>query len=297
MARERALASRLSRRNATYMGSEWKKGSEPVPGYLLLEDCAFARGGAGEVWKASGPGGIPVVLKRVVLHCTMGEAELKALELMRSISGHPHLMSIHGFWVGDTELVIATELASGSLADRLQETDGAGIPFDELVEYMEEAAKGLDFLNSPIHQLDGKLVAIQHRDVKPDNLLLVGGSVKISDFGLAKSLEKWISAHTGALTPAYAAPEYFLKQTSSRSDQYSLAASYVELRTGHCVFSGSVAQVMYGHIRNAPDLSGLSEPESRVVARALDKDPSDRFPTCRAFAQAIREGGMIDNDS
>src|SRR4051794_3987205 len=171
------------------MTFQWTKDTEPVPGYHLIEDEPFARGGAGEVWEARGPGGIPVVLKRVFLACPMGDAELKALELIRSLSSHPHLLSIHGFWLFDRELVIASELASGSLMDRLREFGKAGIPVEELLEYLEEAAQGLDFLNAPIHHLDGKQVAVQHRDVKPDNLLLVGGSVKVSDFGLATALE------------------------------------------------------------------------------------------------------------
>jgi serine/threonine protein kinase len=271
------------------MATEWKKNSEPETGYHLVDDRPFARGGSGEVWKAVGPGGIRVVLKRVQLAGPMAEAERKSLELLRSISAHPHLMGIHGFWIHDTELVMASELAAESLADRLSRSSGSGLPLPELLEFMEDAAKGLDFLNSPIHEFEDKKVAVQHRDIKPANLLVVGGSVKLSDFGLAKALEQQTTSHTGVMTPAYAAPEAFLHQTASRSDQYSLAASYVELRTGHVVFAGSVAQVMYGHIHGQPDLTGLTPGEQTVLRRALAKDPAERFETCREFVSALRE--------
>jgi serine/threonine-protein kinase len=277
------------------MATEWRQNSEPETGYHLIDDRPFARGGSGEVWKAVGPGGVRVVLKRVPLAGRMVEAERKSLELLRNISGHPHLMGIHGFWLHETELVIATELASESLIDRLRRTGNAGVPVAELLDYMEDAAKGIDFLNAPIHELDGKKVAVQHRDVKPANLLVVGGSVKLSDFGLAKALERQTTSHTGVMTPAYAAPESFLHQTSSRSDQYSLAVSYVELRTGHVIFSGSVAQVMYGHIHGQPDLSGLTQAERAVVGRALSKKPEDRFETCREFVTNLRQAIAVSS--
>ena len=51
------------------------------------------------------------------------------------------------------------------------------------------------------------------------------------------------------MTPAYAAPEFFKKQTSSQSDQYSLAVTYCHLRGGRLPFTGGMAEVMAGHLR------------------------------------------------
>src|SRR5205823_6312901 len=98
-----------------------------------------------------------------------------------------------------------------------QEQGLPGIPREELLEYLREAAKGIDHLNG----LD-----IQHRDIKPQNLLLVGGSVKVADFGLAKLLEHSVATNSGSMTPAYAAPEFLNGQTTAQSDQYSLAVTY-----------------------------------------------------------------------
>src|SRR5262249_26053254 len=149
-------------------------------------------------------------------------------------------------------LVIAMELASGTLEDRLNEAIRQGlpgIPREELLEYFQEAAKGIDYLNEP-HPVRGgaEWVAVQHRDIKPRNILLVGNGVKVADFGLARIMEHSVTGHTGALTPSYAAPEFFQGQTSNHSDQYCLAVSYCRLRGGRLPFEGSRAQIMAGHL-------------------------------------------------
>src|SRR5262245_38044203 len=178
-------------------------GARPVPDYELVH--LLGRGGFGQVWKARGPGGFAVALKFIRLGEQAGAHELRALELMKSIA-HPHLIGMFGAWQRSDTLVLAMELASGSWKDHSQCAQATGgLPAAELLEYMREAAKGIDYLNS---------IGIQHRDIKPHNLLLVGGSVKVADFGLAKMLRHTQTSNSGAMTPAYAAPESFRGQTS-----------------------------------------------------------------------------------
>ena len=136
---------------------------------------------------------------------------------------------------------------------------------------------------------------MQHRDIKPQNILLVGGGVKVADFGLARLLDRSVTGHTGSLTPAYAAPEFFQNQTSDRSDQYSLAVTYCQLRGGRLPFTGGPAAVMAGHLHHAPDLTMLPEAERPVVARALAKEPAGRWPSCRAFVAALRSSLQADS--
>jgi formylglycine-generating enzyme required for sulfatase activity len=268
-------------------GSVLSAGARPLPEYELVR--RLGRGGFGEVWLAKGPGGFDVALKFVRLGEQADHVELRALELMKGIR-HGNLLPIFGTWQRDDLLVVATELADRSLLDRLHEaraTGREGIPRDELLEYMRDAARGLDHLNE-WRDPAGASVGIQHKDVKPQNLLLVGGTVKVADFGLAKLLEHTVSSASGGMTPAYAAPEFLEGQATRWSDQYCLAVTYCHLRGGRRPFAGNHAQILAGHLMQPPDL-GMVPPEERpAVARALAKKPSQRWPSCRAFVAALQ---------
>ncbi len=262
-----------------------QSGTAPIPGYTLISRLGV--GGFGEVWKAVGPGGFHVALKFVPLNERVGRIELRALDVIRDIR-HANLLSHFGTWTTENLLIIATELADKTLLDRLQESQvngNEGIPPVELLRYMEDAARGIDFLNEP---LTAGRIQVQHRDIKPQNLLLSGGSVKIGDFGLARSLESDATGHTGSLTMAYAAPECFDGTTSYRSDQYSLAISYCYLRGGRLPFVGTQFEVIDGHRCKTPDLSMLPECERVAVARALSKQPKDRWQNSTTFIQSLR---------
>jgi serine/threonine protein kinase len=253
-------------------------GSRPLAEYQLVE--RLGQGGFGEVWKAVGPGGFPVALKFIRLADKGASVELRSVELMKGIR-HPHLLGLHGAWQLDDMLVVAMELGDQTLLDRLKECQAQGlpgIPAKELLCYMREAAKGIDHLNQ---------IGVQHRDIKPQNILLVGGGVRVADFGLAKLLENPLSTNTGAMTPAYAAPEFLDRKTSTASDQYSLAVSYCQLRGGRLPFMGSPSQIMSGHMKDTPDLTMLPEAERPVVGRAMAKKPGDRWSSCADFAEAL----------
>jgi formylglycine-generating enzyme required for sulfatase activity len=260
-------------------------GVAPIAGYTLVR--RLGRGGFGEVWEASAPGGVHVALKFIRLESEAAEVEQRALKVICNIR-HPHLLDVQfATRVADC-LVIAMPLCDESLADRLKASP-AGLPRDELIEYMEELARAVDFLNEPRHRgEDGSLVGVQHRDIKPLNIFLVGGSARLADFGLAKILDAASATHTGRMTVAYAPPEVPAGRMSRWSDQYSLAVTYVQLRTGRLPFVGeNYLQILYAHINDPPNLSGLCEGERPVVARALAKQPEQRWPTCREFVRAL----------
>src|SRR6185295_7152690 len=191
------------------------------------------------------------------------------------------------------ELIIAMQLGSMSLHKRLEdcrEQGQPGVPVAELLEYLEQAARGIDFLNKPIHDLGKGPVPIVHGDVKPHNILVVGDAAVVCDFGLARAVETLRKTSMAPVTVAYAAPESFKGKVTPTSDQYSLAITYAELRTGRLPFDETMTpyQVMEAHVTRMLDFSRLPEPERAVIYRATDPDPDARWPSSRDMILALR---------
>jgi hypothetical protein len=257
-------------------------GAEPIPGYQLLE--RLGSGGYGEVWKALAPGGIAKAVKIVFGDLTgpRAEQELRALERIRSVR-HPFLLSLERYEVTSSQLVIVTELADCSLMQRFQQCRDSGlpgIPRDELLGYLREAADCLDYLN--------ETHGLQHLDIKPENLLLLSGHMKVADFGLVKNLLGNSASITGGVTPIYATPEAFDGRVSRFSDQYSLAIVFQEMLTGQRPFDGTTPlQLVAQHTGGTPQLSPLPPADRPVIARALSKAPEKRFPLCRHMIEAL----------
>lgn len=266
---------------------------EQVSGYRLVK--RRGRGGFAEVWEAESPRcGRRVALKLVHLSTDLRSGELRALKITREIR-HPSLVLVHETWQVDSLLVISMELADRSLGDRFLEAEAQGlrgIPRPELLGYLGSVADAIDYLNEYKHSIAGREgVGIQHRDLKPQNILLLGDRAKVADFGLARVMEQAVASHTGPCTLPYAAPEYFSGETSRQSDQYALAVTYCQLRGGRMPFRGTTAQVIFGHLHKAPDVGGLPAPERPIVTRALAKSPDDRWPDCRSFIDALKALG------
>jgi serine/threonine protein kinase len=274
------------------MRSEKKPPPSSIPGYRLLEP--LGSGGFGEVWKCEAPGGLYKAIKFVygkshILDSSVDRAleELQAVERIKAIR-HPFILSLDRVEVVGNDLVIVMELADKSLHDLLLECQDAGLPGlprDELVRYLREAAEALDVM----YQAHG----LQHLDIKPRNLFLVGNHVKIGDFGVVNSLGSLnggesASVQVGTLTPLYAAPEACLGRLSPSCDQYSLAIVYQELLTGTLPFKGkNPQQLMMQQVEQPPDLEELPAADRHVVARALAKEPQQRFASCSAFVEAL----------
>ncbi len=213
-------------------------------------------------------------------------ASSKALEFVKQLR-HPFLLSLERIEIVDGRLIIVTELADMSLKQRFLDCQAAGLPGisrDELLSHLHDAADALDYLNSS--------QSLQHLDVKAENLLLVGGRLKVGDFGLVRNLTECDASMLEGMTPRYAAPEVFEGRPTKFSDQFSLAVVYAELLTGQPPFDAkSPAQCAAQHLLGAkPKLDLLDPAEQAVVRRALSKKPEDRFPSCRAFIDSLLAG-------
>ena len=241
-------------------------------------------GGYGEVWKADAPGGLSKAIKLVYGYADGDRAsrELKAMSLIKTLR-HPFLLSLERIEIIDGQLIIVTELADCSLKERFERRRAEGlrgIPKPELLQFLRDAADALDYMNEQ-HSL-------QHLDVKPENLLLVGDHVKVADFGLVKDVQRETASMLGGLTPVYASPELFSGAASRRSDQYSLAIVYQEMLTGVLPFPGkTAAQLAAQHLNAKPLLFSLPPGERKVIARALAKDPAQRFGNCRELVEHL----------
>jgi serine/threonine protein kinase len=270
-----------------------REGAEPIPGYRLI--APLGQGGFGEVWKCEAPGGVHKAIKFV--RNSPGEAgpatqELESLQRVKTLR-HPFILSLDRLEVCGDVLLIIMELADHSLDElyrRYRDAAGAGVPREELLGYLVEAAEALDWMNFE-HGL-------QHLDVKPHNLFLVSKHVKVADFGLVSSLGDDRAAEgrregrrRGGVTPLYSAPELLRGSLSRHSDQYSLAVVYQQLLTGTAPFwRPDIYELMMQHLSAAPDLAALPEADRPVVARALSKVPEQRYPSCLEFLHALLRG-------
>ena len=266
------------------MSTKSKEPTAEILGYKL--EKRIGSGGFGEVWSAEAPGGLKKALKIVYgFHDERrAQAELKALDRVKSLR-HPFLLSLERIEVFEGQLIVVTELADSSLADKFNEyiaKGEPGIPRDEMLSYMSNAAEALDFLSVE--------KSLQHLDVKPENLLLVGSHVKVADFGLMKDLQAASQSLMQGMTPAYAAPELFDGTPAPSSDQYSLAIMYCEMISGVRPFPGTTpAQLAAQHVHGKPNLRPLPRGDHAAVARALSKDPGVRYPTCVAFVEDLKK--------
>ncbi|MFF7210927.1 protein kinase [Streptomyces sp. NPDC008238] len=138
-------------------------------------------------------------------------------------------------------------------------------------------------------------MGLVHRDIKPGNVMLTKrGVVKVMDFGIARAMQSGVSSmtQTGMVvgTPQYLSPEQALgRGVDERSDLYSVGCLLFELLTGRLPFDGdSPLSIAYQHVQEVPPapsaLNRAVQPGvDALVARALRKNPAERFPTADAM--------------
>jgi eukaryotic-like serine/threonine-protein kinase len=207
-----------------------------------------------------------------------------------SMLDHPNIVSIYRR--GRTEgglLWIAMQLVDGTDADAALKS-GTMTPA-RAVYVVTEVAKALDFAHA--HQ-------VVHRDIKPANFLLAGPigeeRVLLGDFGIARALDDAGLTATGSVmaTVAYTAPEVLAGGAfDARADLYSLGCTLFRLLTGKTPFStaNGPAAVMMAHLQAPPPrvtdvVSGLAPALDAVIAKAMAKDPAQRFSSARELAEA-----------
>jgi serine/threonine protein kinase len=205
---------------------------------------------------------------------------------------HPHIVPIHTVGEGQGLVYFVMGYVDGeSGAARIRRR--GRLPAEEVRRIMRETADAL----SAAHAL-----SVIHRDIKPDNILLEGtrGRVMVTDFGIAKALSSSSGATLTGVgvaigTPAFMSPEQAAgeRDIDGRSDLYSLGVVTYQMLTGELPFSApSVAGILMKQITEpAPDLRikrpDIPEDLALAVARCLEKDPGNRWPTADALRRAL----------
>jgi serine/threonine protein kinase len=223
------------------------------------------------------------------------QRELEAIELLRRVGNHPHVLTLIRYEVVLGHLVTVWELASeGTLLDRLKEhqrqNGQCGLPLDQLMPWMEQAAEGIEFLNSR---------GIFHRDIKPQNLFLVGGQVKVGDLGFLKLAGLSTASQTGMGTVGYLPLEAYPRSANERGqlhrtiDVYGLAATYVHLRTGKPPFGTTPHEITARQQRGDPCTEGMTAAEAEWVRQALSPRPNDRPTSAKSFVQQLESRLML----
>jgi serine/threonine protein kinase len=258
-----------------------RPGIEPYPGCRLrqlVERTEYA-----EVWKATTVEERPIAVKFIVCHDDQTiQHDLPSLLAVRQLT-HPHLIPIYWIWRFRDYVVVAMELARGSLLDCLMDSItklGKPLAGHLVCRYLAQAANALDFLNASKHRIYDQEIPLQHGNIKPSNLLLVGDKVKLTDVMLTTQRSFDQAQERLAETLRYAAPEVFHGFVSDRTDQYALAVTYCHLRGGGLPFLDTPLGLDAEYVRPEPDLTMLPPAERPIIARSLSPSPEDRWLSC-----------------
>ncbi len=179
---------------------------------------------------------------------------------------------------------------------------GARVPIDVAAGVMVQALHGLHAAHEAKSDL-GEPLELVHRDVSPQNLLVgTDGMVRVLDFGVAKALGKLHTTREGQLKGklGYLAPEQIFGQpVTRRSDVFAAGVVLWEAITGRGLFAAEcegdvLRRIMEGRVdRPALLVPDVPPALDRVVMRALAREPSDRFDTALAMAEAVEHAAPV----
>jgi Tol biopolymer transport system component/serine/threonine protein kinase len=273
-----------------------------VLGGYRVEDV-LGRGGMGVVYLAEHLTlhrrvALKVVAPEIAKDADFRERFLREARLAASLE-HPNIIPVYDAGEAGGELYLAMRLVEGTDLRRVIDDVGA-LEVERAVSIITQAAGALDAAHAE---------GLVHRDVKPGNILIAAPGrqgaerVFLTDFGLTKRRGSDSAlTRTGMFlgTIDYAAPEQLqAKQLDGRADQYALACVLYEVLTGQRPYPRDTdAQVMYAHLMEPPPSPSVVRPElsgaiGSVLARAMAKEPEQRFDTCGELADAARSALLL----
>ena len=209
-----------------------------------------------------------------------------------AVVDHPHIIPVYGAGEFDGMLYIAMRYVAGGDLRALLQREGP-LPPSRAAFLLSPLASALDA---------GHAAGLVHRDVKPANILIDTSPGRpdhlyLSDFGLAKGNASTGLTGTGQFlgTLEYCAPEQIGgKPARPQTDQYALGCVAYTMLTATVPFPrDEVTAVLWAHMSEPPPAVTALRPDlptavNSVLARAMAKDPEERYPTCAEFAEAVR---------
>ncbi len=210
---------------------------------------------------------------------------------------HPHIVQVFNVGQAAGAYYIEMEYVPGSSLQKVMTRERC-LPFLRATEIAIAVAKALEAAQAK---------HLAHRDIKPDNILLgENGEVKVTDFGLAKTVEAATHlTQTGSVmgTPYFMSPEQCEGEAADgRSDIYALGATYYYMLTGRLPYTGkSALAIMYKHKHDPIPSACRLKPElpesvDKVIAKAMAKDPNDRYQTATEMREALEALADFDLD-
>jgi serine/threonine protein kinase len=213
------------------------------------------------------------------------QREAKALAQL----DHPYILKVLDYGEQDgIPYLVMPYIPGGTLKQRM----GHPIPYPEAAGLIAPIARALEFAHGQ---------NIIHRDIKPANILISqSGAPILSDFGIAKMLDKAESTQltadgVGIGTPDYMAPEQWMGKADPRTDIYSLGIVFYQMITGRLPFTADTpAAVLLKHVqdplpRPSTFVADLPEFVEHVLFKALSKKPEDRYQDMGVFASALEK--------
>jgi serine/threonine-protein kinase len=209
---------------------------------------------------------------------------------------HPNIVQVYDTGVDDHRHYIVMEYVEGRSGAQILQRQGPIGP-ETAAEVGAQACAGLDYAHRR---------GIIHRDVKPGNLMIVGGpvgggemTVKLTDFGIARALEQTRITQVGSVvgTAAYLAPEQVRgEEATPATDVYALGVVLYQFLTGRLPYEGSTLAELAVRQQNERPLppstynDEVSETLGAAVLRALDGDPSRRYASADELAGGLQRG-------
>ncbi len=206
---------------------------------------------------------------------------------------HPHIVGVHDRGDVGGQIWISMDYVDGTdAAELLRDRYPNGMPKEEVLDIVTSVGEALDYA----HQR-----GLLHRDVKPANIMLTDPDsgkqrILLGDFGIARRVDDSSNLTATNMTVGtvfYAAPEQLMgEDLDGRADQYALAATAFHLLSGSPPFHHSNPTVVISqHLTASPPALADRRPElsalDPVLAKALSKDPKDRFDRCVDFSRAL----------